>query len=162
MVVVEAKRNRPSGTAIMCQVSSLASTFVHCWPLSPGVPSWRREERYFNDECQPTLQPRWKGKHRSSQPLVRHQWCNRSRHSWCRMWSRSTWNQNQDTIYTSSLLTIVCKVVPQMSTPSWSDGGVNVVAGQEVPHLASSTLFHRGGSTFPQWQNCRSLTKRIC
>ena len=29
-VVVEAKMNRPSGTAKMCQVSSLASTFVHC------------------------------------------------------------------------------------------------------------------------------------
>ena len=54
-------------------------------------------------------------------------------------------------------LTIVCKVVPQDSSIPSSGGGDIEVGGHEVPHMSHPTLDSKGGSTFPQWQNWRSL-----
>ena len=54
-------------------------------------------------------------------------------------------------------LTIVCKVVPQDSNIPSSGGGDIGVGGHEVPHMSHPTLDSTGGSTFPQWQNWRSL-----
>ena len=57
-------------------------------------------------------------------------------------------------------LTIVCKVVPQDSNIPSSGGGDIGVGGHEVPHRSHPTLDSKGGSTFPQWQNWRSLAAK--
>ena len=129
--------------------------------LFPSILSQVKDyEDIENWSFDPTLQAQWMEKCRIV-PTLAHWWSHSPRrHSWCMMWSRSE-HWTTIVIQRHWVLAIVCKVVPQLSTIPRSAGGDFGVGGHDVPHLFQSPRLNSvGGSTFPQWQNWRSLNTR--